>query len=543
MKAKSILFSLIITLIVGLLYFYFNLPAINLQEPAFYGFLFLLIVVYAAISLYLSGRFRTQVSNAKALGKLLLSVGLVPAIIAAGLALTYLVGSMISAPIFRATAYSELLAFDTGNFTDDVKEISFDQIPMLDADSTVRLGDRKLGELSDMVSQFEVSSNYSQINYKGRPVRVTCLQYGDIIKWFNNRAQGLPAYVIVDMVTQNAEVVRLSEGMKYSPSEPFFRNLSRHLRLQYPTFMFGNPVFEIDEEGIPYWVCPRIAKTIGLFGGTTIDGAVLLNAVTGESQYYLAEEVPSWIDRVYSADLILEQYDYYGKYNNGFFNSFLGQRDVTVTTEGYNYIAMNDDVYMYTGITSVGSDQSNVGFLLVNQRTKDATFYTIAGAKEQSAMHSAEGLVQDLRYSATFPLLLNIGGQPTYFMALKDQAGLVKMFAMVHVQYYQNAATGTTLADCERNYRALMQDNNLIEITETETPATTTVTGTLSEIRTAVIGGNSYYYLRLEEDSFYYVISAANCEGAVILNVEDQVEITGVDTEGDIRRATSVVKK
>jgi hypothetical protein len=540
MKTKRIVISSGITLAAGLLYFYFNLPAINFQDPSLYGFAFFLLAVFCAANIFFSGKFNAA-TGGKGLWQLLLSICLIPAIIAGVLVVVYLVGSIFSAPIFQASAYSKLLPFESSDFATDVKEISFDQIPMLDKDSSVRLGDRKLGELAEMVSQFEVSPDYSQINYLGRPVRVTYLNYGDIIKWFNNRTGGLPAYIIVDMVTQNAEVVRLpeGEGIKYSPSEPFFRNVSRHLRFQYPTYMFGDPVFEIDDEGTPYWVCPKIERTIGLFGGEDIAGIVLLNAVTGNSQYYPAADIPTWVDRAYSADLITKQYNYYGSYVNGFFNSIFGQRDVTATTEGYNYIAMNDDVYMYTGITSVGKDESNIGFLLVNQRTKGSTYYAIAGAEEYSAMNSAQGLVQHLRYVATFPLLLNIGGQPTYFMALKDGAGLVKMFAMVNVQYYQNAVTGTTLAECEANYKALMQQNSLVPEQET---ITDTVEGTLSEIRTAVINGNSYYYFRLGRDSFYYIISAADCPIAVILNVGDKVEITAAESEEDIRPAMSVEK-
>ena len=318
---------------------------------------------------------------------------------------------------------------------------------MLDRDSAEKLGDRKLGELADMVSQFEVAENYTQINYHGRPVRVTPLRYGDIIKWFNNRSEGLPAYLIIDMVTQNVEVVRLDEGMKYTTAEHFSRNLYRHLRFAYPTYMFEEPVFEIDEDGTPYWVCAKKEKTIGLFGGTDNHGAVLVNAITGESEYY--EEPPAWVDHVYSAELIIEQYDYYGQYHNGFWNSIFGQRDVTVTTDGYNYLAEGDDVYLYTGVTSVGGDESNIGFLLSNQRTKETKYYPCAGATEYSAMDSAEGQVQNLRYNATFPLLLNIAEQPTYFMALKDASELVKMYAMVNVNQYQIVAIGATVADCE----------------------------------------------------------------------------------------------
>ena len=412
---------------------------------------------------------------------------------------------------------------ESGGFAAEVEEISFHQIPMLDRSSAARLGARKLGELADMVSQFEVMDNYTQINYQGRPVRVTSLGYADIIKWFTNRSNGLPAYLIVDMVTQDVEVVRLEEGMKYTTAEHFSRNLYRHIRFHYPTYMFANPVFEIDEEGTPYWICPRVVRTIGLFGGTDIRGAVLVNAVTGESQYY--EEVPAWVDQVYVAELIMQQYDYYGLYKNGFFNSILGQRDVTQTTDGYNYIAIGDDVYMYTGVTSVTSDQSNIGFLLSNQRTKETKFYSVAGATEESAQRSAEGQVQQMRYDATFPLLLNIADQPTYFMALKDAAGLVKMYAMVNVEQYQIVETGQTVAACESNYRQALAHAGLIGAGQAGVSggSVRTQDGIIAEIRTAVIDGNTHFYVRLENGIGFLDFNAAQTPRAVLLDVGDHI--------------------
>ena len=249
------------------------------------------------------------------------------------------------------------------------------------------------------------------------------------------------------------------------------------------------------------------------------------------------------MDRLYSSDLIMEQYDFYGMYHNGFINSIFGQKDVTLTTDGYNYIAIDDDVYMYTGVTSVTSDQSNIGFILSNQRTKETNFYPCAGATEYSAMASAESQVQQMRYEATFPLLLNIADQPTYFMALKGADGLVKMYAMVNVQQYQIVETGNTLAECETNYRRELAHAGLIggEESEPEKPAAGTVSGQLREIRTAVIDGNSRYFLQLDGDAHYYVISAAEDADVVILNVGDAVEITcDAETEGTLVEAYSV---
>ena len=523
-SGKNILINLIVTIVAGFIYFYVELPPINLHSAAFYSFFLFLSVVYCITAVITSGIYR-QAENGKTFWKLLKGSCIVPLIVIGAVFVIYVVGGLLSSVVIRSGAYAKLITVETGDFTQDIEEISFDQIPMLDRDSAEKLGDRKLGELADMVSQFEVADNYTQINYKGRPVRVTPLRYGDIFKWLNNRSAGLPAYLIIDMVTQEVDVVRLQEGMHYTTAEHFSRNLYRHLRFQYPTYIFNEPTFEIDEEGTPYWVCPRIVKRIGLFGGTDIQGAVLVNAITGESQYYT--DIPTWVDGVYSAEIIMDQYDYYGTYQGGFINSLFGQKNVTVTTEGYNYIAANDDVYVYTGVTSAGSDESNIGFILTNQRTKQTTFYSIAGAEEFSAMNSAEGVVQHLNYSATFPLLLNISNQPTYFMALKDYAGLVKMYAMVNVQQYQIVATGASVEECQSNYYKLLRQNKLDTGEAPILPADEdTVTGIVTALRSAVIDGTTMYYVTLDAGNIVYCISAGEVEKVILLNVGDRITIT-----------------
>lgn len=531
-KPGKILINLLVTVILGFVYFYLAMPAINLQAPEFYSFVFVLCLIYVLSALVTSG-FRDGKKTGKArvgdyfrfIKQQCLPVGIFMLVLIA----VAIVGQIISLPIFRAGAYRDLLTVEDGTFSEDISQISFDKIPTLDRDSAEYLGDRQMGTLSDMVSQFEYPSKQSvQINYQGRPVRVSPIAYADLIKWFTNRGEGLPAYVVVDMVTQEASVVRLQEGMKYSFSEPLNRNIVRHLRFQYPTYMFDTPKFEIDEEGQPWWIAPRVEKTIGLFGGTDIKGAVLCNAITGESTYYDIADVPSWVDNVYTPQLIMQQYDYHGTLINGFINSVLGQRDVTVTTEGYNYIALNDDVYVYTGVTSANADQSNLGFLLSNQRTKETKFYSAPGATENAAKGSAQSVVQDLGYQATFPLLLNIAGEPTYFIPLKGQDNLVKMYAMVNVAQYQVVATATTVAQCEQAYVRLLSDKG---ITQAQEVPQTTAEGTVAEIRSAVLNGNTYYYVRLDGEEVFYALSAAQNELAVILNVGDKVTIEHAEAQ------------
>ena len=522
-RGGKLAICLLITAVIGLIYFYVALPPINLQSGDFYTFIALLCVVYVLCSLVTSGMDLVRGgSGPKEFFRFIKARCLPVGILFLALIAVAVVGTLISLPIFRAGAYRDLLTVEDGNFAADITEISFNEIPTLDESSAEYLSDRQMGTLSDMVSQFEYSFDSTQINYQGRPVRVAPIAYADLIKWFTNRGNGLPAYVMVDMVTQEATVVRLEEGMKYSFSEPLNRNIERHLRFNYPTFIFGTPQFEINEEGRPYWIAPRIVKTIGLFGGADIKGAVLVDAITGHCTYYELADIPTWVDNVFTPELIMEQYNYHGTLVNGFINSIFGQRDVTITTDGSNYIALNDDVYMYTGVTSANADQSNLGFLLSNQRTKETKFYSAPGATEAAAKASAEGVVQDLKYTATFPLLLNIAGEPTYFIPLKDATNLVKSYAMVNVAQYQVVATGSSVSECEQKYIQMLANKG---ITSEEELPRTEVSGVIADIRSAVMDGNSYYFIQLEGDPTYYSISAAQNPLAVILNVGDQVTI------------------
>lgn len=514
-----LLICTVITAIFGGVYFYVSLPALNIHDEGFYGFLVALCLVWSVCMIALRGTKPADESFVKFNLKTLPALWIIVLCAVIGL-----VGGVIGWVGFRADAYSKLLETKEGDFAAEVTEISWDHIPMLDSYSANNLANRKLGELSDLVSQFSVDENSAQINYLGTPVRVTYLDYDSFFKWCNNRAEGIPAYMVVDMVTQEVDVVRLSEGIKYSPSEYFGRNIQRYLRFSYPTKMFNDVNFEIDEDGTPWWVASVLEKKIGLFGGRDIVGAVLVNAVTGETVYCDISEVPTWVDRVFSADLIIEQYDYYGVYHNGFINSLFGQKGCTETTDGYNYIAQNDDVWLYTGITSVSGDRGNIGFVLVNQRTKEARYYSCAGAEEYSAMSSAQGAVQQYSYTATFPLLLNIENQPTYFMALKDAAGLVKMYALVNVQQYQIVAVGSSVSECVASYEAQLSNNGIVEDSTDETCME--VSGSVEDIRSAVIDGNTCYYIKLSGVEFYFSVWAYDIPEAVLIDVGDTVTVT-----------------
>ena len=516
----------LVALVVAAIYYYIALPAINIHSADLWFFLMVMVVIILAYYIAKKKLRLYEIKESKTV-KVILSVLIV-------IVTVYLIGSLLSSPIINAKKYQQLLTVEDGEFTKDIEELSFDQIPLLDRDSATLLGNRKMGSMVDMVSQFEVDDIYSQINYNDKPVRVSPLRYASPIKWLTNQADGIPAYIMIDMATQTTELVKLEEGIKYSTSEYFNRNIYRHLRFQYPTYIFNELSFEIDEEGIPYWVCPVKKFNIGLFGGETIGRVVLCNAITGKTIDYAIEDVPQWIDRAYSANLLVELYDYHGTLKHGFINSVLGQKDCLITTDGYNYLAIDDDVWVYTGVTSITGDQSNVGFVLMNQRTMETKFYEIEGATEYSAMDSAEGQVQNLKYVATFPLLLNINGEPTYFIALKDNAGLVKKYAMVNVQKYQVVGIGDTVGECEEEYKKMLLKEG-IQKEEEDTREILTTTGTITKIVQSVINGNSHYYIMLEGSDDIFDVAIADMVQIIKYEVGQEITLEyKVDEEVNI---------
>ena len=544
--------AFVVVAAIAALYYYIELPAINIHSPGFWKFIiFVMLIVTVEVWLMNhrkaagGGRYRGNISAKEFFsdfktqaGSVLFKTAFVCTVI---LVVLYVAGNILSSPVINASKYQQLLKVETRNFTDDIKEVSYDKIPLLDKDSASIIGTRVMGTMVDMVSQYEVDDMYSQINYKEKPVRVTPLRYGNLIKWFTNHKNGIPAYIRIDMTTQEAECVRLTEGIKYSKSDHFSRYIYRHLRFAYPTYIFDDINFEIDDNGTPYWVCPVKKYNIGLYGGQTVGRVVLCNAVTGEMTDYSVDEVPTWVDKVYSAELLIDLYDYNGSLKHGFINSVLSQKDCLKTTDGYNYIALEDDVWVYTGITSVGQDNSNVGFVLMNQRTMETRYYEVSGAEEYSAMDSAKGRVQNLGYTATFPLIINISGQPTYFMALKDGAGLVKSYAMLNIEKYQNVAIGDSVLQCESNYIKLLKDNGIVEEQQPEVKETKKVKDIISKIMPVVIDGNTHMYIMLSQNDSIYDVDVSKYVD--IIKYSEGMEITLEYTmDSQLNKVVGIIK-
>ncbi len=532
-KKALIVLAVVILIIAAFCYWWFH-PPINIHSVDLWMFLAIFVlfpsflVFFIFHQIYQRGMGKREKSEKKA--KRYKGLMVVPVVVA----LVGVLGGVASLTLFPGNAekYSNILQTTDGDFAQDIQEADYSTIPFIDRDSAVLLGNRTMGTMADYVSQFEISDLYSQINYKDAPVRVSPLNYADIFKWWSNRETGIPAYVIVNMSTQDTQIVRLDNPIYYSDSDPFFNNVDRHVQLTHPFYIFGEKSFEIDDNGKPYWIYPVIDYTVGLFGGETVSRVVLCDASSGECQDLAIDEVPQWVDRAYPSELLIQQYNWSGSLSGGWINSWLGQSGVKQTTPGsdgqlgYNYIAKDDDVWVYSGVTSATADNSIIGFVLINQRTAESKFYAVAGATEESAMSSAEGQVQNLKYQATFPLLINVDGQPTYFMALKDNAGLVKKYAMIDIQRYQNVAVGDTLEETEKSYKKLLRANGVsVDDGNGAKISDGSATGTISLISPVVIDGNSHYYVMLNGDDTLYDCPVASVVDIVRYKEGDSVTL------------------
>lgn len=493
MKNKRILYGILCSLIVLAVMFYIFLPPLNITSLGFWIYFWIGCIPLLIACVAGAGVNKITKGSITKIDKAIM-------IIFSTSMVLVMVIMLASSSIFHAQEYGNRIDLVESPFS-DIPEVDFTKTAIIDRDSTLVLGDRTLGQLPELISQFDVSDIYTQISYQDTIIRVTPLDYNGAIKYFTNRSEGVPAYITVNATNGKSDLIKLSDlglnRIRYTENAMFFEDRDRHLRFAYPTEIFAETNFEIDEQGVPYWITSTI-KYKGISQKPMISGVIAMNAIDGSMTKYEVGNIPEWIDRVYPSELIIEQVNQSGAYIHGFWNSMFGQRDVYKTTEGYNYIGLNDDIWLYTGITSANADESNIGFVLINQRTHEAKKIMSPGAEEFSAMSSAQGKVQNLGYNSTFPLLINVSGRPTYLVSLKDNAGLVKMYAMIDCEDYQRVVTVEQeqgLPTLKREYQATMN------IIDTDTLKKELIT--IAEVSEVNIDGNTYYFMKDEEGHIY----------------------------------------
>lgn len=400
---------------------------------------------------------------------------------------------IMSTVFFNVDKYkNQMPDAEVKEFTSDLQPIDISQIPIVDKAMAMQLADKKLGERQSLGSQVYLGEPVIQ-RVNDKLVWVVPLHHSGFFKWINNLS-GTPGYIVVSATnTQNVEYV---EGykIKYHPNSFFFDDLKRYVRLKSALFQgITDYSFELDETGQPYWVITTYKNKAG-FSLPEADGAIIVNATNGDIKKYSLNDIPSWVDRIQPEHFIINQINNKGNYIRGLFN--FSNKDKYKTSNGHAIIYNNDKCYLFTGLTSVGADDSSIGFMMVDMVTKEPKLYKLSGATENASRQSAQGSVQQFGYFASFPIILNYDSIPTYFMTLKDKSGLIKQFAMVSVKNYLLVATGETVVDTMNNYKKILQ-NNYTDIGDNN-KSKATVTGKVVRISSHVENGNSVYSFILD---------------------------------------------
>ncbi len=531
-KITRIVIAALITIIVAAIGFYIVLPPLNIYSQELYISLIFVMIVFSISYLAVGAKAVGGVRSAFA-GKKFLKV---LAISAAVPVLVLIIGNILSSTFVNAQKYSNIITVKEAVFEEDMPEADLvTNIALMDTDSATKIGDRTLGALSDVVSQYQVGGNYTQINYKRTPQKVANLEYVDFFKWIGNRDKGIPGFVMVDPVNSSAEYVKLNAPMKYVDSAYFNEDLMRKLRFSYPTKIFGNISFEVDDEGNPYYIVACMRPKISLFGAMDVNEAIVFNPCDGSSSLYALADIPAWVDNVFTGTLASQKYDWYGTLKNGFWNSVIGNKDCKVTTDDFGYIVLEDDVWFFTGVTSVSSDESNIGFIISNARTGEYKFYPVIGAEEYSAMQAAQGEVQEKGYVASFPSLINASGEATYIMVLKDNGGLVKLYALVNVENYSIVATGATQTEAKQKYIELLRAEGIVSDSESEQAPPADILEAnieVQDIRIITVGGESVMYITAQ-DKTLYKNTVASDESLMLLTVGAKIKVKYLDTANE----------
>jgi hypothetical protein len=363
--------------------------------------------------------------------------------------------SALSSPLFWSKDYVDQLGKSvTREFSKDIEAIDVTQLPIVDKALAYKLADKKLGEKPSLGSQVTLGEpTIQQVN--GKLVWVVSLEHSGFFKWIFNR-EGTPGYIVVS-ATDPKDIIYVDKyNIKYQPNGFFGDDLTRTVRFSGSLFEgITDYSFELNDKGEPFWVVSVYHKT-KLLALDEVTGVALVNAQTGEVKNYRLNEVPSWVDRVQPRSIINNQINNRGKYIHGVFN--FSNKDKYQTSEGSAIVYYNNNCYMFTGLTSVGADESATGFIMVNLKTKESIVYQMSGATEYAAQQSAEGKVQHLGYKATFPLIVNVNGIPTYFMALKDKEGLIKQYSFVSVKDYTSVGVGESVNDALLSFKQATRD-------------------------------------------------------------------------------------
>lgn len=515
--------SALLFILVAFILFYIKLPVISYGFTGFPIVLILLLIV----GMVLYTKLKMTPNN-----KLVIVAGPNRIFFIALLLLliyVFLFPMITSLPMFRSEAYRNVLGNvkNGEKISNHIAPISLDKIRVVDEDLAMLLGEKIIGSQPALGSQVEIGEFTIQ-KVNDDLYWVAPLLHTGFFKWYNN-SEGTPGYVMVSATNErDVKLVQQIDGkpikIKYQPEAFFGSRIDRHVYFSgYATVGLEDFSFEIDDKGNPFWVVTKYKKTVG-FAGNEATGVLIVNAQTGKVSDYNIENTPLWVDRIQPIHFIEKQLTDWGEYVHGYWN-FSNENKLQIT-EGMTLVyGQNHKAYWYTGLSSVGKDESTVGFVLVDTRTKEATFYKQSGATEYAAQRSAQGKVQEKGYSVSLPIPYLINNIPTYVMTLKDAGGLVKMFAMVSISDYTIVGVGNTMRETLMSYKNVynMADNR---INPESVSAKKTIESIVTRISSDVKNGNSFYYFTVKDDAKIFVGSSQLSSELPVTAVGDSVHLS-----------------
>lgn len=521
---------ILILLLFGFLLFYTTLPVIN------YGFIGLPVLLIFLIIVAIIAFTKIEVVKPANKMRIISTPGkYIYFVLLAVLAYVIIVPVLTSLPMFRSEDYQKLIGKveDGQNLKNHIAPISLDKIRVVDEELAMLLGEKIIGSQPSLGSQTEIGEFTIQ-KVNDELYWVAPLLHTGFFKWYNN-SEGTPGYVMVSATNErDVKLIQDVKGkpvkIKYQPGAFFGSRIDRHVYFNgYATVGLEDFNFEIDDNGHPYWIVTKYKKRIG-FAGNDATGVLVVDAETGVIQEYDIANTPLWVDRIQPISFIEEQLNDWGEYVHGYWN--WANENKLMTTEGLTLVyGENHKSYWYTGLSSVGKEESAVGFVLVDTRTKEATYYRQSGATEYAAQSSAEGKVQEKGYHASLPIPYLINNIPTYVMTLKDDGGLVKMFAMVSINDYTIVGVGNTMRETLMAYKNVynMADNGIDPASVSTKKSFKSV---VTRIENDVKNGNSFYYFTIKDYPNIFVGSSQLSNELPVTMVGDSINIAfDVDLE------------
>lgn len=556
MKKKII--GIIIYLVVLFLSYYLTLPIINLHNAGFYFYFAIFILApVLVIAVYLLKNVIVKKLNKKGIytvkkrklsfikvhNKYTLdnkiemvqveekftfaSIASVSYIVSVGLVVILMIFyGLIGCKLFRAKSYHSQLSINEGTIEEFNETFDSESnnvlLPVIDKDLAFKLAQARLG---DYGSQFDIDvDNFTLIsinrNGKSELVRIAPIDYSNVFVAMSRKSVGSIGYIEVNVVTKEAKLVEVEGGIKYSPKAILNNDLDRHIRFHYPTEMYDDKYFEIDDEGNPYWVIPTIKKEIGVISGKTNKGVIIVNPVNGDIKRYDIGSEPSWVDRATNDKILEKQATNALTYKNGFFNSKFAKKEVFQLSDGYNYYINKGNTYYVSCITSPSEgDQTSIGFVTINLKNGEATKYSIYGITEMRAREIAmyDERIKAQQLDSTWPILINFQGVPTYFIVLKNDVQDQKI-VFLNVSDGSKVAMGSNIEEAKREYEKLLANSGIIDSDDEDLTVEANVT------RVRDLGNTKEFMIEGITDKYFVVDINLNLD-ARFVSVGDNVSI------------------